>query len=286
MSKQITKDGKFLLDEIKGMIEEARSKTSKAINAELTLLNWSVGKTIQEKIKGNDKDKYGKAIIEKLAKGLTKSFGKGWSTQQLWHCTRFYETFKDQEKLYTLCRELSWSHLRTIMYIEEETKRYFYIELSMLENWSVRLLQDRIRSMLFERTALSKKADLTIQKELEELRDKQELSPDVVFRDPYVLNFLGLSDTYSEYDLESAILNELEKFLIELGADFAFLARQKRIVIDKKDYYIDLLFYHLKLRSFIIIDLKMGDFKAILRTELRGYKSVVAEGLIVGMSFN
>jgi len=157
------------------------------------------------------------------------------------------------------------------MYIEEETKRYFYIELSMLENWSVRLLQDRIRSMLFERTALSKKADLTIQKELEELRDKQELSPDVVFRDPYVLNFLGLSDTYSEYDLESAILNELEKFLIELGADFAFLARQKRIVIDKKDYYIDLLFYHRRLKCLVAIDLKIGEFEAGYKGQMELY---------------
>ena len=157
------------------------------------------------------------------------------------------------------------------MYIEDDLKRHFYIELATLEKWSVRLLQDRIRSLLYERTALSKKPDLTIQKELEIIRDTQKVSPDVVFRDPYLLNFLGLSDTYSEHDLESAILNDLERFLIELGADFAFLARQKRLVIDNKDYYIDLLFYHRRLKCLVVIDLKIGEFEAGYKGQMELY---------------
>jgi len=290
MSKQIIKDGQILLVEIKQMIEEARHNAKKAINSELTILNWNIGKTIQQKIKGKKQDKYGKAIIENLSEALTNTYGKGWSTQQLWHCTRFYETFKDREKLYTLCRELSWSHLRTLMYIEDELKRYFYIELATLERWSVRLLQDRIKSMLFERTALSKKPELTIQHDLEELRNNKKVSEDIVFRDPYVLDFLGLSDTYSEYDLESAILNELERFLIELGADFAFLARQKRIVIDKKDYYIDLLFYHRRLKCLVAIDLKIGEFDAAYKGQmelylryLEKYDRIEGENLPIGL---
>lgn len=134
--------------------------------------------------------------------------------------------------------------------------------MSGTERWSVRVLRERINSMLFERTAISRKPEETIKNDLALLRDEHKLTPDLVFRDPYFLEFLNLADNYSEKDLESAILRELERFLLELGSDFAFVARQKRIVVDDEDYYLDLLFYHRKLRRLILIELKIGKLKA------------------------
>ncbi len=157
------------------------------------------------------------------------------------------------------------------MYLDDELKRSFYIEMCKLEKWSSRTLQDRINSMLYERTAISKKPEDTIRNDLKLLEKEQKLNPDLVFRDPYFLDFLGLSDTYSEKDLEDAILIELQRFIIELGNDFAFLARQKRISIDNRDYYIDLLFYHRRLKSLIAIDLKIGEFEAGFKGQMELY---------------
>jgi predicted nuclease of restriction endonuclease-like (RecB) superfamily len=143
--------------------------------------------------------------------------------------------------------------------------------MCQLEHWSVKQLRERINSMLFERTAISKKPDETIKNDLEALRMEEKLSPELVFRDPYFLDFLGLSDAYSEKDLESAILAELQRFIAELGQDFAFIARQKRITIDDRDYYIDLLFYHRRLKSLVVIDLKIGEFEAGYKGQLELY---------------
>jgi predicted nuclease of restriction endonuclease-like (RecB) superfamily len=164
-----------------------------------------------------------------LAQQLTTEFGKGWSERQLRYCLRIAEVFPDAQILHTLCSQLSWSHLRLIIQIDEPLKRDFYIEICRVERWSVRQLQERINSLLFERTAISKKPEETIRQDLTQLRTQGQQSADLTFRDPYVLDFLGLSDSYSEKDLESAILAELQRFIIELGSDFAFMARQKRI---------------------------------------------------------
>lgn len=166
---------------------------------------------------------------------------------------------------------MSWSHFKEVLYIEEELKRTFYIEICQVEKWSVRTFRERIQSMLYERTAVSKKPDELIKKELSALRNNNTLSEDLVFRDPYILDFLELKDTYSEKDLESSILVNLQKFICELGSDFAFLARQKRIQIDNRDYYIDLLFFHRKLKSLIAIDLKISDFDAAFKGEMELY---------------
>lgn len=140
-----------------------------------------------------------------------------------------------------------------------------------MERWSTRILQERINSMLYERTAVSKKPDALIKKELDTLRKTERPSADIIFRDPYFLDFLGLKDTYSEKDLESAILSELQRFITELGSDFAFLARQRRIQIDNEDYYIDLLFYHRKLQRLVAIDLKLGRFRAADKAQMELY---------------
>jgi predicted nuclease of restriction endonuclease-like (RecB) superfamily len=155
--------------------------------------------------------------------------------------------------------------------IEDKNKREFYIEMAKIEHWSYRTLRERISSMLYERTAISKKPDKTIEKELALLKDTKKITPDIVFRDPYFLNFLGLHDTYSEKDLEGAILAELQHFIGELGTDFAFLARQKRITVDNEDYYIDLLFFHRRLRCLVALELKLGEFKAAYKGQMELY---------------
>ena len=260
-----------LLADVRQLIADARQRVAITVNAELTLLYWHVGQRIQGELLKGQRAEYGKRVVVDLAQQLTADFGKGWSEQQLRHCMRLADVFADSNILSTVQRELSWSHLKTLIYMEDPIKRDFYTELCKLERWSVRQLQERINSMLFERTAISKKPEATIRQDISLLREQGQLSPDLTFRDPYVLNFLGLSDSYSEKDLESAILAELQRFIIEMGSDFAFMARQKRITIDQRDYYIDLLFYHRRLRRLVVIDLKIGEFEAAYKGQMELY---------------
>ena len=219
----------------------------------------------------NQRAEFGKEVVATLSLQLTTDYGSGWSEKQLRHCLRFFEIFNDIEIVSTLWRQLSWSHIKEIIYIEDPLKRDFYIEICKIEKWSVRTFRDRINSMLYERTAISKKPELTIKNELEGLKNNQQITPDLVFRDPYFLDFLGLKDSYSEKDLETSILVELQKFIAELGSDFAFMARQKRIIIDNQDYYLDLLFYHRRLKCLVAIDLKLGKFEAAFKGQMELY---------------
>ena len=171
----------------------------------------------------------------------------------------------------TLCSKLTWSHLRILSGVDDPLKRDFYIELAQLEQWSVRQLQERIISMLFERTALSRKPEETIRHDLDQLRQERQISPDLLLKDPYVLDFLNLNDRYLETDLEDAILREIEQFLLELGAGFTFVARQKRLQIDNDDFYIDLLFYNRKLKRLVAIDLKLGTFRPEHKSQMELY---------------
>jgi predicted nuclease of restriction endonuclease-like (RecB) superfamily len=260
-----------LLAEVRQLIVAARQRLASAVNAELTQLYWHIGRRISAESLQGQRGEYGKEVVAELARQLTADFGKGWSEQQLRHCLRLADTFPDEQILSTVRRELSWSHLKALIYIDDPLKRDFYIEICRVERWSVRQLQERINSLLYERTAISKKPEDTIRQDISLLRNQGQLSPDLTFRDPYVLDFLGLSDSYSEKDLESAILAELQRFIIELGSDFAFLARQKRITIDHRDYYIDLLFYHRRLRRLVAIDLKIGEFEAAYKGQMELY---------------
>lgn len=268
---EVTPHGNQLFIDISGLIEQSRRAAALAVNAELSLLYWNIGKRLNEHILGNRRADYGGRVIENLSEQLTTSYGSGWSEKMLRHCLRFAETFPDEQILYAMRRELSWTHLRTLIYINDELKRNFYIQMCRLERWSSRTLQERISSMLYERTAISRKPDETIRTELAELQHEQKLSPDLVFRDPYVLDFLGLKDTYSEKDLETAIIAEMQRFISELGRDFAFMARQQRITIDHRDYYIDLLFYHRRLKCLVAIDLKLGEFEAGYKGQMELY---------------
>lgn len=260
-----------LLSDVREFIHAARQRVARTVNAELTQLYWQIGNRVNAELLQGQRAEYGKQVIAELSKQLTLEFGKGWSERQLHYCLRVAEIFPEANILHTLCSELSWSHIRLIIQINELLKRDFYIEICRAEHWSVRQLQERINSMLYERTAISKKPEETIRKDIEQLRSQGQPSADLIFRDPYVLDFLGLSDSYSEKDLETAILAELQRFIIELGSDFAFMARQKRITIDNRDYYIDLLFYHRRLRCLIAIDLKVGEFEAAHKGQMELY---------------
>lgn len=262
---------KPLFNEIKELIEQSRQQVAVAINSAMSMVYWQIGKRINDEILQNQRAEYGEQIVQSLAAQLTEAYGKGWSEKQLRHCLRFAEAFPDFEIVSALRRQLSWTHLRTLIYISDPLKQAFYVEMCKLEKWSTRTLDERINSMLYERTAISKKPELTIQNDLELLQQQKHLTPDLVFKDPYLLDFLGLSDTYSEKDLESAILVELQRFIIELGSDFAFMARQKRITIDHEDYYLDLLFYHRRLKCLVAIDLKLGKFEAGYKGQMELY---------------
>ena len=184
---------------------------------------------------------------------------------------RFAEVFPDDTIVQTLSTSLSWSHFLKIIYIKEPLQRDFYTQMCRIERWSVRTLKNKIDGMLYERTAISRKPDELAREEMTELRELDHMTPDLVFRDPYILDFLGLKDTYSEHDLESAILYELESFLLEMGSDFTFVARQKRMTIGDEDFYLDLLFYHRRLRRLVAVELKLGRFKAAYKGQMELY---------------
>jgi predicted nuclease of restriction endonuclease-like (RecB) superfamily len=280
-----------IAEDIKRLIEQSKQQLAVTVNATLSMLYWQVGKRINEELsqyEGNEK--YGKQIVATLWRQLASDYGTSFSEKNLRRMMQFASAFPEKEIVHTLCSQLSWSHIKILIPMDDPLKRAFYIEMCKLEKWSVRTFQDRIQSMLYERTAISKKPELTIQNDLDLLKNEQKLSPDLVFKDPYVLDFLGLKDTFSEKDLESSILAELQQFITELGNDFAFLARQKRITIDTTDYYIDLLFYHRRLKCLVAIDLKIGDFEAAFKGQmelylryLEKYEQVEGENMPIGL---
>jgi len=253
---------KKLIKDVKLLIEQSKNNIAVSVNAEMSLLYWNIGNRINVDILQKERAEYGKQIIVSLSKELTLEYGIAFSEKNIRRMMQFAEIFPQKEIVVSLIRQLSWTHIIALIPIQDSLKREFYIEICKMEKWSVRSLRERINSMLYERTAISKKPKNTIINDISALKNEDQLSPDLVFRDPYFLDFLGLKDSYSEKDLETAILAELQNFICELGSNFAFLARQKRITIDDRDYYIDLLFYHRLLKCLIAIDLKIGEFEA------------------------
>lgn len=247
--------------EIGRMIETAQGHVAEAANAALTTLYWQIGARIQQDVLQERRAAYGAEIVSALGRQLEARFGRGFGEKSLRHMLRFAEAFPDPAIVSALRRQLSWTHFKSLIYLEDPLKREFYAEMCRIEGWSTRILQKKIDGMLYERTALSKKPEALVRSELQGLRERDRLTTDLVFQDPYLLDFLGLRDTFSERDLESALLREIERFLLELGSGFAFIERQKRITLDGDDYYIDLLFFHRRLRRLVVIELKIGDFK-------------------------
>lgn len=249
-----------LLHEIRALIEDARRQVAHAANAGLTIAYWRIGKRLLTENLTDGRGEYGQKILATLSAELVREFGKGFSYSALTRMTRFAEQFPDERILATLLQELTWSHFTLLLPLKDPLAREFYAEMCRAERWSVRTLRQKIGGMLFERTALSKNSPEVVRQELATLRDGQ-MTPDMVFRDPYLLDFLGLSGAYSEKDLEAAILREMESFLLEMGNGFCFVERQKRMSVGKDDFYLDLLFYHRHLRRLVAIELKLESFQ-------------------------
>ena len=260
-----------LIAEVRQLVAEARLRTATAVNAELTWLYWQVGQRIHREILSSQRAGYGEEIVSALARQLTVDCGRGFSAKNLHHMVRFAQVFPEESTVSALRRQLTWTHLKSLIYVDDPLKRDFYIELCRLETWSSRQLQDRMQSLLYERSALSRQPDETIRHDLDALRQEQPPTPAVLLKDPYLLDFLGLNDRYLEKDLEDAILREIEQFLLELGAGFTFVARQKRLQIDNDDFYIDLLLYNRKLRRLVAVELKVGDFRAEYKGQMELY---------------
>ncbi|HET7230977.1 MAG TPA: PDDEXK nuclease domain-containing protein [Longimicrobium sp.] len=247
--------------EIGEMIRAARQHVAQVVNAGLTLLHWQIGNRIRREVLREERAEYGGLIIDEVSRKLRAEFGRGFGRRNLFHMVRFAEVFPDPGIVQSLITQLGWTHFLHIIAIDDPLKRDFYAEMCRVERWSTRTLAHKIQSMLYERTALSRKPEQLIREELSQLRGGGPISPDLIFQDPYILSFLGLADTYSERDLEAALLREIERFLLELGTGFAFVERQKRITVDGDDYYMDLLFFHRRMRRLVVIELKLGAFK-------------------------
>jgi len=241
------------------------------VDAGLTTLYWHVGQRIRQDILKEKRAEYGEQIVSALSAQLEQEFGRGFGRRNLSRMVRFAEVFPDSQIVSALRTQLGWTHFRAIIALDDPVKRDFYAEMCRLERWSTRTLEKKIGSLLFERTALSKKPAKLAEIELKGLREEDKVTPDLVFRDPYILDFLGLKDAYAEKDLEAAILREMESFILELGVGFCLVARQQRMQVDDRDYYLDLLFYHRKLRRLIAIDLKIGRFEAADKGQMELY---------------
>lgn len=262
-----------LISDLKDLILQTKTQVAVQVNSVMTVMYWQIGNKINTEILGKERAEYGKAVVKQVSERLTEEFGSSFSEKNLRKMMQFALVFNDLQIVAPLARQLTWSHFLYIIPIENELKRQFYVEMCKLEHWSKRTLKEKINSLLYERTAISKKPDEVIKQDLENLSAHEILSADLVFRDPYFLEFLELKDVFSEKDLEDSIIVELQKFISELGSDFAFLSRQKRISIDSRDYYIDLLFYHRRLKSLIAIDLKLGEFEASFKGQMELYLS-------------
>lgn len=259
-----------LVEKIINLVYVTRSKVAIYLNAETTLLYWSIGNYINIELKQKNQITYGKQILVTLSQELTKKLGKGFSYSALTRMLKVAEAFNEQN-IATVSQKLSWSHLIELSSIDDNLKRVFYLQNAISHKWNVRLLRDQIDTQLFERTAIAKNPETIIVEALENWNETNEINPELVFKNTYILDFLNLPSNYSEKELENALIANLERFILELGTGFAFLERQKRISIDAVDYHLDLLFYHRKLKRLIAIDLKLGKFKPEHKAQMELY---------------
>jgi len=258
-----------LFEQIKNLIEQTKQNVAISVNSSLTMMYWEIGNKINQDILKNQRAEYGKEIVVTLSRQLQDNFGKGFDEKNLRRMMQFANAIEKQ-KVVTLSRQLSWSHFLALLPLQESLKIEFYAQMSIVQNWGVRTLRERIDSMLYERTALSKQPEELIKYELDNIK-QEEFSKNMILKDPYLLDFLEINDRYLEKDLEDAILRSIEQFIFELGVGFSFIERQKRIIIDGEDFKIDLLFYNRKLKRLIAIDLKIGRFKAEYKGQMELY---------------
>jgi predicted nuclease of restriction endonuclease-like (RecB) superfamily len=258
-----------LFGDVAGLIDSARKRAAAAVNSELVMLYWSVGKRVSEGVLGGERAAYGQQIVKRLAERLTDRYGRGWSKQNLLRMLQFATDYPDTSIVPTLSRQLSWSHFTELLTISDQQKRDFYATFAAHERWPVRTLRAKIAGKLYERTLAARGSAEGLEADLATLAATGTVEPSLAFRDPYVLDFLGLPQEHSEADLERAILDEMQRFLLELGVGFAFVERQKRMTVDGHDHRLDLLLYHITMRCYVAIELKTrplepGDYGQML----------------------
>lgn len=242
-----------IFEDIKQIIENSRFKVLKTINTEMINAYWNIGKIIvEEELKGEKRAKYGDYLIKGLSKKLTKEFGKGFTPTNLKYMRKFYNTFQIS---HAVRDQLSWTHYRILLKIEDDKIRNFYLIESIENKWSTRELERQINSLLYERIALSKNKEETMKLSIkgQDITKKSDL-----IKDPYVLEFLNIKDNFLEKDIETGLIEKLKEFLLELGKGFTFVSNQKRITVDNDHYYVDLVFYNYILKCFFLIELKSG----------------------------
>jgi len=260
MSKEIEKS---LFSDLAQIIEQGKQQAVAQVNTALTLTYWHVGKKINEHILNNERAEYGKEIVSTLSTQLVDLYGKSFERKNLYRMMRFAEVFSEFLIVAPLVRQLSWSHFLILIPLESDEARLFYAQKTIEGTWSKRELQRQIERKAYERAEIAN-TQISVLK-------PAEVETSSFFKDPYFLDFLGLKDGFLEKDLESAIIQELEQFILELGVGFSFIERQKRIILDGKDFYIDLLFYHRKLKRLVAIELKLGEFKPSHKGQMELY---------------
>jgi len=249
-----------LYNELSKLIDQGHSKVLLQVNSEMTILFWQVGKRINDFILDHRRAEYGKLIVVTLSRQLEERYGRNFEDKNLRRMLQFADVFPDSEIVVTLSRYLSWSHFLVLIPLKSIEKINFYAQRAIEEQLGVRGLRKQIEQKTYERTEI---ANIQLPNKKHDLSDK--------FKDPYLLDFLNLPYGYLENDLETAILAELEKFILEIGKGFAFVERQKRMIIDREDYYLDLLFYHRKLKRLVAIELKIGKFQAKYKGQMELY---------------
>ncbi len=262
---------KLLLNDISQLIEEARSHVAREYNSAHVQLCWLIGKRIDDEVLKSQRAEYGEGVIDAISENLSSRYGRGYGRRSLFRMLKFSRYFPDKRIVSTLSTQLSWSHFILVGAIDEELKRNFYAEMCRIQRWSVRTLKKQIDSMLYERTSLSKEPTSIIEKQLSNLQESDEMTPALTFKEPYFIDFIGGKTYDSEEDLENLILNNITDFLQELGTDFCFVARQKRMSTGRKDRYLDLLFFNRRLKRLIALDLKIGDFDPAYKGQMEWY---------------
>ena len=261
----------ILHGELRGLIAASRQRLASAVNTELTRLYWAVGQRLRVDVLSGERAPYGAQVIDQLGLRLALEFGRGFEVKNLRRMVQFAELFPDPQIVATVSRQLNWSHIVTLLPLKNPEAREFYARMATLEGWSVRDLRRRIEQKTYERIAIASHQGAGLSSALADLNKQGDLAPGLVFKDPYFLDFLGLAADYNERTLENAILRELERFILELGGGFAFVERQKRMIIDGEDFYLDLLFFHRRLRRLVAVELKLGRFKAAHKGQMELY---------------
>ncbi len=253
-----THPNKLFFNDIRAILQQARQKAYAAVNFAMVEAYWRIGKRIvDEEQHGEARAEYGKQLIKELSKQLSAEFGRGFAEANIWNFRQFYLTFPESQILYTLRRELTWSHYRLIMRVENPEARQYYINEAAEQNWSTRQLERNINTLYYERIISTTNKELALAQQ----EGMQKTVPTDFLKDPYVLEFLGLETPagFSERDFETAIISNLQQFLMEMGKGFSFVGRQYRISTETKHFFIDLVFYNFLLKCFVLIDLKIGE---------------------------